>query len=101
MTYKLSRYEQETIINFNCEEDKAILYTADPARMKKMDKLVEDNPKEFEMFEAITSFGKVIAKRYKFPKEYISIRSKRRTVQWSEEQRKAAAERMKEIHSKR
>ena len=37
---KLSRYEQETIINFNAGEEMATVYTRDPAVMRKLDALV-------------------------------------------------------------
>ena len=44
MAYSLSRYEQEVIINFNAEEDTATLYTENPAWIRKLDRLVEQNP---------------------------------------------------------
>lgn len=37
---KITRYEQETIINFNAGEQTATLYTRDPAVMRKIDALV-------------------------------------------------------------
>ena len=37
---KLTRLEQETIINFNAGEQTATLYTRDPAVMRKVDALV-------------------------------------------------------------
>ena len=50
MAYSLSRYEQEVIINFNAEEDTATLYTANPAWIRKLDRLVEQNPEQFEIY---------------------------------------------------
>ena len=41
---KLSRYEQETIVNYNAGEQTAILYTRDKAVMRKLDTLVADFP---------------------------------------------------------
>jgi hypothetical protein len=41
---KLSRYEQETVINFNAGEDTATLYTRDKAVMRKVDALVIEFP---------------------------------------------------------
>lgn len=81
----ISRCEQETIINFNAEEDTAELYTADPVWMRKLDKLVIQNPEQFKPGRSEKYEGKVIAKRYIFPKRFISIRSKDRTL--TDEQR--------------
>ena len=41
---KLSRYEQETIVNYNAGEQTATLYTRDKAVMRKLDTLVADYP---------------------------------------------------------
>ena len=38
----LSRYEQETIVNYNAGEQTATLYTRDKAVMRKLDTLVAD-----------------------------------------------------------
>lgn len=46
MTYSLSRYEQEVIINFDAEKDTATLYTANPQWIRKLDKLVEQKPEQ-------------------------------------------------------
>ena len=45
---KLTRYEQETIINFNAQDQMAILYTRDPAVMRKVDSLVIEYPDTFK-----------------------------------------------------
>lgn len=45
---KMTRYEQETIINFNAGEQIATLYTRDPAVMRKNDALVIDFPDVFK-----------------------------------------------------
>ena len=39
---KLSRYEQESILNYNAGEQTATLYTRDKAVMRKFDTLVAD-----------------------------------------------------------
>ncbi|MEZ3492036.1 MAG: hypothetical protein K1W38_06970 [Lachnospiraceae bacterium] len=41
---KLSRYEQEVVINLNADEDEATVYTANPAWIRKMDKLCKEFP---------------------------------------------------------
>ena len=35
----LSKYEQETVINFNAGEQRAVVYTRDKAVMRKLDAL--------------------------------------------------------------
>jgi hypothetical protein len=37
---KLSKYEQETIINFNVAESDAVVFTRDKAVIRKLDALV-------------------------------------------------------------
>lgn len=45
---KLTRYEQETIINFNAGEKMATVYTRDPAVIRQIDTLVIDYPDTFK-----------------------------------------------------
>lgn len=86
---KITRYEQETIINFNAEEKTAILYTRDPAIMRKVDALVIEYP---DTFKCIGETG--IDKTYEMPKSAVTYRKPRRL---SEEQRDAARKRMKNL----
>lgn len=76
MAYSLPRYEQEVIINFNAEEDTATLYTANPQWIRKLDRLVEQNPEQFEMYRQEKMDGRVISKAYRFPKRFVTVRSK-------------------------
>lgn len=99
MACGLSRYEQEVVINFNAEDDEATLYSANPVWIRKMDKLVEQNPDQFKMYRQEKLRGEVVSKAYKFPKEFITIRSKKRSGSLNAEQRKAASERMKQLHA--
>ena len=93
------KIEQETMINFNDGEDEAMLYTADPVMIHKMDKLVEENPEQFRGEVHSRYKGKVYGMKYYFPKRFVSIRTKdiKRTV--SEEQRQQARERMKKYNA--
>lgn len=95
MACGLSKYEQEVIINFNAEDEEATLYSANPAWIRKMDKMVELNPEQFSMYRKEKLHGEIVSKAYRFPKEFITIRSKKREVNLTDEQRKAAAERLK------
>lgn len=91
----LSGYERETQINFNMAEDVAGLYTADPAWLRKLDRLCEESPELFREVEVNRCGGEIISKRYEFPKRLVSIRSKVRTM--SDEQRERNAERLRRL----
>ena len=88
---KLSRYEQETIINFNADEKTATLYTRDPAIMRKVDSLVIEYPDTFKCIGETD-----IDKTYEMPKSAVTYRKPRRL---SDEQRERARESMKRINS--
>ena len=87
---KLSRYEQETIVNYNAGEQNATVYTRDKAVMRKLDTLVADFPDTYSLTEQDE-----VSKTYSFPKSYISYRKPRKL---SIEQRKQAQERMNKIN---
>ena len=70
---KLTRYEQETIINFNADEKMATLYTRDPAVMRKVDTLV------IEYLDTFKCIGETdIDKTYEMPKSVVTYRKPRR-----------------------
>ena len=96
MAYSLSRFEQEVSIIFNAGEDVAGLYTADPVWIRKLDKLVSQNPEQFRIKNEYFYEGKTIAKRYEFPKRFVSIRSKDVKKELTEEQRVELSNRLKE-----
>jgi hypothetical protein len=87
---KLSRYEQETVINFNAGEDTATLYTRDKAVMRKVDALVIEFPKVYRCIKK-TEYDKT----YEMPKAYISYRKPRRLT---EKQREWARRRMEALN---
>lgn len=70
---KLTRYEQETIINFNAEDQRATLYTRDPAVMRKVDALVIEYPDTFKCIGETD-----IDKTYEMPKSVVTYRKPRR-----------------------
>lgn len=86
---KLTRYEQETIINFTAGDQIATLYTRDPAVMRKIDPLVIEYP---DIYKCVSETD--IDKTYEMPKSFVSYRKPRRL---SEEQRDAARKRMKNL----
>ena len=69
---KLSRYEQESILNYNAEEQTATLYTRDKAVMRKLDTLVADYPDTYKL-----TGQDELSKTYSFPKLYVSYRKPR------------------------
>ena len=83
---KLSRYEQETIINFNVAEKTASVYTRDPAVIRKLDSLVIEYPDTFKCVGETD-----IDKAYEMPKTAITYRKPRKL---SEEQKEAARKRL-------
>ena len=89
--YHQSKYEQEVVIGFNAAEDTAEIYTADPVWIRKMDKLVQQNPEQFKPGRVETYQGDIVVKRYTFLKRLISIRSKERRL--TDEQRAELAAR--------
>lgn len=70
---KLIRYEQETIINFNAQNQMATLYTRDPAIMRKVDALVIEYPDTFKCIGETD-----IDKTYEMPKSVVTYRKPRR-----------------------
>ena len=88
---KLSRYEQETIVNYNAGEQTATVYTRDKAVMRKLDTLVADFPDTYKL-----TGQDEVSKTYSFPKAYISYRKSKKM---GEEQREQARERMQRINS--
>ena len=65
---KLSRYEQETIINYNAGEKTAWIYTRDPAVIRKLDTLVIEHPDTFKCVGETD-----IDKAYEMPKAAIIV----------------------------
>jgi hypothetical protein len=87
---KLTRYEQETIINFNAGDQTATLYTRDPAIMRKIDALVIEFP---DIYKCIGETD--IDKTYEMPKSAVSYRKPRKI---SNDTRKKMRQRMRKIN---
>ena len=66
----LSKYEQETIINFNEEEEWADIYTHNPILMERLDMLVKDYPNSCKCMKSRDDG----AKFYRVDKSLITIR---------------------------
>lgn len=72
---KLSRYEQETIVNYNAGEQTATLYTRDKAVMRKLDTLAADFPDTYKL-----TGQDEVSKTYSLPKAYVNYRRDRKSV---------------------
>jgi hypothetical protein len=90
MAMKLTRYEQETIINFNAADKTAELYTRDPAIIRQLDSLVTEYPDTFKCVGETD-----IDKTYVMPKTAVTYRKPRKL---SEEQRAKRRSLMKTIN---
>lgn len=85
---KYTKYEQETIFNYNQEEKTASCYTCDAALIRKLDRLIEKG-------EAITVSREGDGwKEYLFPKSWLKVRPPRKL---SDEQRENLANCMKSM----
>ena len=69
----LSKYEQETVINFNAGEQTAIVYTRDKAVMRKLDAIVIEFP---EVYKLVSETD--IDKTYCMPKFCVNYRKPRK-----------------------
>lgn len=87
----LTKYEMETVVNYNAGEQTATVYTRDKAVMRKLDRFVADYPESYKLIRQTD-----IDKTYSMPKSYVTYR-KPRVV--SEEQREQARQRMEKLNS--
>lgn len=93
--------EQETHINFMRGDARAVIYTSDTTMMTKFNKLVELQDTEWKLERTSTlANGEVIGKTYSCPIQLLSFRSKRVKRNYSEEERKAIADRFHGSHLK-
>lgn len=68
----LTRYEMETVVNYNAGEQTATVYTRDKAVMRRLDQLAADYPEIYKLVRQTD-----IDKTYSVPKSYISYRKPR------------------------
>lgn len=89
---KLSKYEQETIINYNQEEDMAQIYTCDRNLIRKIDTHIEKTHVNYCIRRDEESAT------YSLPKKFVKVVFSR---QLTEEQRQKSALRMKAVNAQR
>ena len=86
---KLTKYEQETIINFNNDEQEASIYTASPQMMRKLDALAAAYPEHYQVEQT------EVSKTYSCEKHLINLRKPRKV---NEEHSQWARQRMQEMN---
>ena len=96
----LSVNEQETVVNFDRNTDKATVYTSDSTMLTKLHKLMEKNPKEWRLIDNGRINGEIVSETFECPKRLISFRTSTTSRAMTEEQREAAAERLKKAREK-
>lgn len=84
----LTKYEQETIVNWNRSDNEASIYTFEPDLKRRLAKFAKEYP-ECCKLERSSQYGDVT---YAIDKRRISIRL---TAPYSEERRKASSTRAK------
>ncbi len=67
---RLTRYEQETIINFNEEDATASVYTYNPALRRKLSQLAQERPRECVLDETRDYSGALVCT---IPKRWVKI----------------------------
>lgn len=87
----LTKYEQETIINYNNEEKTASIFTYDKSLIRKLDKRLAEMS-DMKLIRRGEDFAE-----YSLPKKWIKVALPR---QYSDEQRAEMAERMKAAREK-
>lgn len=86
----LTKYEQETIINYNNEEKTASVFTYDKSLIRKLDKRLAE-ASDIKLIRRDEDFAE-----YSLPKKWIKVSFPR---QYSDEQRAEMAERMRAARS--
>lgn len=86
----LTKYEQETIINYNNEEKTASIFTYDKSLIRKLDKRLAESS-DIKLIRRDEDFAE-----YSLPKKWIKVSFPR---QYSDEQRAEMAERMRAARS--
>lgn len=87
--------EQETVINFTRDSDKATVYISDSTMLTKLHKLMKKNPEEWRLVHQDTVNGEIVSETFECPKKLISLRASTSSRVMTEEQRQAAAERLR------
>lgn len=92
--------EQELIVNAMRDEEFFTVYTSDNIYLTKLKKLAAVNPKEWEIIQIVENKGNILGVKFKAPKKLLSFRTATVERTMTDEQRAAAAERLKAARDK-
>jgi len=87
----LTKYEMETVVNYNAAEQRATVYTRDKSVMRRLDRLVVDYPDTYKLINQTD-----IDKTYFMPKTYVNYRKPRVLC---DKQREQARQRMSKLNA--
>lgn len=95
-------YEQETVVSFMRDGEKAKIYTSDSTVMTRLDKLAENEkcPEWKLIKEHYSQNGELVGKTYETSKRLVSFRSSIVSRELTEEQKAEAAERLRRMRQK-
>lgn len=93
---KLSRYEQETIVSFNEEEQTASVYTHNRALRNRLQRLAQERPTECRLLNT-GSGGR--AADYSIPKGWLRIHPPRAAAPLTEEQKQKRREHLASLRN--
>lgn len=96
----VSADEQETTINYGRTDKEAELYTSDNTVLTKIKNMFDNNDCEWKLKDVVKDQkGNVVGVFFVVPKKLISLRAKTVKSSLTEEQKRAAAERLKKSRS--
>ena len=87
--------ERETIIRWDESGNECIIYTCNKTLIARLDRYCKHNPKQWELYDSDDT-----SKSYKTTKKLITIREKSQRSTMTEEQKQAAAERLRKVREK-
>lgn len=93
--------EQETIISFGRNDDRAEIYTSDATMITKLHKLHSKNSTDWKLEHIGKVDGEAVDETWSCPKALISLRTKKIERVLTDEQREAYADRMRSIRGVR
>lgn len=100
-TISCNATEQETSVTFLRQENVMKIYTSDNTTLTDLKKKLRDNPSEWKCWEGPrNSDGTISGYFFEAPKDLLTFRTKTVSREMTEEQRQAAAERLRATRNK-
>lgn len=92
----LSRYEQETIINFNEESNEASIYTHHRPFIRRLEQLAQEHPEECHL---VHTYPVRRAVEYYVPVNWLRINPTRKAAPLTEEQKQRRREQLAKLRN--